>query len=109
MLSQEAVVHPVDHEIDRAFVDKLRALVARSTKAFEEFNYAQVLQETESASTIETLPLPADDPKVRRPDITIARGELGWDPTIELREGIARTIPYFRAELERHDAKARTI
>jgi len=68
-----------------------------------------ILQETGSGSTIKTLPLPADDPKVRRPDITVAREELGWDPTIELREGIGRTIPYFREELDRHDARARTI
>jgi dTDP-glucose 4,6-dehydratase len=68
-----------------------------------------VLEETASDSVIETLPLPADDPKVRRPDISIARAELGWEPAIQLREGIRRTLPYFRAELERHDAKARTI
>jgi dTDP-glucose 4,6-dehydratase len=68
-----------------------------------------VLEETASDSVIETLPLPADDPKVRRPDIAIAREELGWEPAIQLREGIRRTLPYFRAELERHDAKARTI
>ena len=34
---------------------------------------------------------------------------LGWEPKIDLREGIRRTLPYFRAELERHDAKARTM
>lgn len=68
-----------------------------------------VLEETGSASVIETLPLPEDDPKVRRPDITIARRDLGWEPAIELRDGIRRTIPYFRDELERHDARARTI
>jgi len=68
-----------------------------------------VLEETGSSSSIETLPLPADDPKVRKPDITIAREQLGWEPTIQLREGIRRTLPYFRGELDRHDAKARTI
>jgi dTDP-glucose 4,6-dehydratase len=68
-----------------------------------------VLSETGSASPIETLPLPADDPKVRKPDISIARSELGWEPKVELREGIRRTLPYFRDELERHDARARTI
>jgi dTDP-glucose 4,6-dehydratase len=68
-----------------------------------------VLEETGSGSELEALPLPADDPKVRRPDITIARDVLGWEPKIELREGIQRTLPYFREELERHDAKARTI
>jgi len=68
-----------------------------------------VLEETGSTSALEELPLPADDPKVRQPDITIAREVLAWEPKIELREGIRRTLPYFRAELDRHDAKARTI
>jgi nucleoside-diphosphate-sugar epimerase len=68
-----------------------------------------VLEETGSSSKIEELPLPADDPKVRQPDITIARSLLGWEPKVSLREGIRRTLPYFRAQLERHDARARTI
>jgi dTDP-glucose 4,6-dehydratase len=68
-----------------------------------------VLKETGSASAIETLPLPADDPKVRRPDISVARTVLGWEPQVSLREGIRRTLPYFRAQLEEHDARARTI
>ena len=68
-----------------------------------------VLEETQSESTVQTLPLPSDDPKVRRPDITAAREELGWEPVVELREGIQRTLPYFRDELKRHDARARTI
>jgi dTDP-glucose 4,6-dehydratase len=68
-----------------------------------------VLEETGSASEIVSMPLPSDDPKVRQPDITIARDLLGWEPKVQLREGIHRTMPYFRDELERHDAKARTI
>ena len=44
-------------------------------------------------------PLPTDDPKVRQPDITIARSVLGWEPKVELREGLARTIEYFRQTL----------
>ena len=68
-----------------------------------------VLEETGSDSRIETLPLPADDPKVRRPDISIARDVLAWEPTVSLREGVRRALPYFRDELERGDAKARTI
>jgi nucleoside-diphosphate-sugar epimerase len=59
-----------------------------------------VLDETGSASGIETQPLPTDDPKVRRPDISLARRVLGWEPAIDLREGLRRTIPYFRALLE---------
>jgi UDP-glucuronate decarboxylase len=40
-------------------------------------------------------PLPADDPKQRQPDISLARQELGWQPTIELEEGLKKTIAYF--------------
>ncbi len=68
-----------------------------------------VLEETGSESSIEALPLPEDDPKVRQPDITIARDLLGWEPEVDLREGIRQTLPYFRSELEKHGAKARTI
>jgi nucleoside-diphosphate-sugar epimerase len=68
-----------------------------------------VLEETGSSSPIERLPLPTDDPKVRQPDITIARELLGWEPTMDLRSGIRETLPYFRDALERNDAKARTI
>ncbi len=68
-----------------------------------------VLEETGSSSVIESLPLPEDDPKVRRPDISIAREVLGWEPAVPLREGIRQTLPYFESELERHDARARTI
>jgi UDP-glucuronate decarboxylase len=42
-------------------------------------------------------PLPVDDPLQRRPDITLARAKLGWEPKIPLREGLARTIAYFRS------------
>ena len=68
-----------------------------------------VLEETGSDSAIASLPLPPDDPKVRQPDITVARDLLGWEPQVGLREGIRRTLPYFRGELERHDARARNI
>ena len=48
VLAQSGEVHPISTELDRAFVAKLRALVARATASFDEFNYAQALQETES-------------------------------------------------------------
>ena len=66
-----------------------------------------VLRMTGSRSEIARLPLPEDDPKLRRPDITIAREVLGWEPRVELEEGLARTIPYFAALVE-HQA-ARTL
>jgi dTDP-glucose 4,6-dehydratase len=49
-----------------------------------------VLEETGSSSKIEVLPLPADDPKVRQPDITRARQILGWEPEVTLDEGLRR-------------------
>ncbi len=55
-----------------------------------------VVELTGSRSPIISHPLPADDPKVRQPDITRARAILGWEPTIQLRNGLARTIDYFR-------------
>ena len=54
-----------------------------------------VLEVTGSPSDIVFEPLPIDDPTRRCPDITLARRELGWEPTIGLREGIERTIDYF--------------
>lgn len=44
-------------------------------------------------------PLPSDDPKQRKPDITQATGKLGWEPSIDLREGLTRTIEFFRIAL----------
>ena len=55
-----------------------------------------VLEVTGSSSTIEMHPLPTDDPTQRKPDITRAREILGWEPTVQLREGVERTVEYFR-------------
>ena len=52
-----------------------------------------------SRSSIEHRPLPPDDPRQRRPDITRAKGLLGWAPTIELREGLARTMADLRLRM----------
>jgi dTDP-glucose 4,6-dehydratase len=68
-----------------------------------------VLEETGSSSELVTLPLPQDDPKVRQPDIGLARKVLGWEPEVDLREGIRRTVPYFRRLVEEEDAGARTL
>ena len=58
-----------------------------------------VIEVTGSKSTIEHRPLPQDDPKQRQPDITLAKKELGWEPTIQLREGLKKTVEYFRGVL----------
>jgi dTDP-glucose 4,6-dehydratase len=55
-----------------------------------------VVELTATSVPITYEPLPADDPKVRKPDITRARATLGWEPKINVREGLARTIEYFR-------------
>jgi dTDP-glucose 4,6-dehydratase len=68
-----------------------------------------VLEETGSDSTIEARPLPVDDPKVRQPDITVAKQVLGWEPDTDLREGLRRTVPYFRDIVEQYDARARPL
>jgi UDP-glucuronate decarboxylase len=55
-----------------------------------------VLEMTGGASELVSRPLPADDPRVRRPDIALARRLTGWEPKIPLREGLEKTIAYFR-------------
>jgi UDP-glucuronate decarboxylase len=55
-----------------------------------------VIRLTGSSSRIEFRQLPSDDPKQRRPDITLARDRLGWEPSIQLEAGLQHTIAYFR-------------
>lgn len=54
---------------------------------------------------IELRPLPVDDPRVRQPDITLARTRLGWEPRVALEEGLRRTIAYFRERREQDKAQ----
>ncbi|HED53043.1 MAG TPA: SDR family oxidoreductase, partial [Phycisphaerales bacterium] len=56
-----------------------------------------VLELTGSTGKIVHRPLPADDPKQRQPDITLAREHLGWEPKVKLREGLVKTIEWFRS------------
>jgi nucleoside-diphosphate-sugar epimerase len=58
-----------------------------------------VLEITGSDAPIEFRPLPADDPTQRRPDITRARERLGWEPVIDLREGLRRTLEWLTTVL----------
>lgn len=59
--------------------------------------FAETIRElTGAVSTIIHKPLPVDDPKQRRPDITVAKTRLGWEPKVPLREGLDSTIAYFR-------------
>ncbi|MGP3697280.1 UDP-glucuronic acid decarboxylase family protein [Rhodobacter sp. NSM] len=59
-----------------------------------------VLRQTGSASRLVHCPLPVDDPRQRRPDISKAAERLGWAPTVPLEEGIARTIRHFAGEVQ---------
>jgi UDP-glucuronate decarboxylase len=81
MASNDAIVGPVNlgnpHEIS------MRDLATR------------IIAATGSCSSIEYAPLPADDPRRRCPDIGRAREALGWQPTVALEDGLARTISYF--------------
>jgi dTDP-glucose 4,6-dehydratase len=59
--------------------------------------FAKAIQKIlKSDAPIEFKELPVDDPKVRQPDITLARKVLGWEPKVPFDEGIAHTIAYFR-------------
>ncbi len=55
-----------------------------------------VIDMTGSRSKLIQLPLPSDDPTQRKPDIALARAELGWEPSVALRDGLVKTIDYFR-------------
>ncbi|MHC4136296.1 MAG: UDP-glucuronic acid decarboxylase family protein [Planctomycetota bacterium] len=60
-----------------------------------------VLELADSSGGIRHEPLPVDDPKVRQPDITLAREKLDWEPKVGLRVGLAKTLAYFAGVLER--------
>jgi dTDP-glucose 4,6-dehydratase len=67
-----------------------------SVEEFDMLSVARlVLEVSGSKSKITFAPRPADDPSVRRPDLTVARRELGWQPATPFREGLARTIEWF--------------
>jgi nucleoside-diphosphate-sugar epimerase len=69
---------------------------------FTMLELAEIIVElTDSAGSLVHESLPSDDPKQRQPDITLAKQHLGWEPTIQLREGLEKTIPYFAEQLAR--------
>ena len=96
----------VDDEVDGIFrlynSDQTEPTNIGNPKEFTIKDLAQlILKEIGSSSVIATLPLPQDDPRVRQPDISIAGEILGWEPEVDLLEGIRRTIPFLKAQLER--------
>jgi dTDP-glucose 4,6-dehydratase len=61
-----------------------------------------IIEITGSSSEVIHEPLPVDDPTQRRPDISLARSVLGWEPRIPIREGLARTVSFFEPGVTRH-------
>jgi len=59
-----------------------------------------ILDITASPSILELRALPVDDPKVRRPDISRAKRVLGWEPVTDIRDGLSRTVEWFRTQIE---------
>jgi UDP-glucuronate decarboxylase len=68
-----------------------------------EFTILELAQQVKtlvgSGSNIVTKPLPSDDPKQRRPDISLAKSLLGWEPTVALNDGLKPTVNYFKSIL----------
>ncbi|HEY6795290.1 MAG TPA: UDP-glucuronic acid decarboxylase family protein [Kineosporiaceae bacterium] len=65
-----------------------------------------IIELTDSRSEIIFIDRPQDDPTVRRPDITLARNALGWEPKVAVRDGLLRTIDWFRTQGHRRDRDA---
>ena len=59
-----------------------------------------IIEMTNSNSKIVYKPLPGDDPVQRKPDITLAKQELDWEPKVDIREGIQKTIEYFDKKIK---------
>lgn len=56
----------------------------------------KIIELTGSKSKLVYMPLPGDDPKQRKPDITLAKEKLNWSPTVKLEDGLIKTIEYFK-------------
>jgi dTDP-glucose 4,6-dehydratase len=67
----------------------------------------KVIAVSASTSTIQYEPLPQDDPKQRRPDITKARRLLGWDPRINLESGLKLSLDYFKTAVQQTSSAPR--
>ncbi len=68
----------------------------------------EILKLAQSKSQIVYKPLPEDDPKVRRPDISRARKLLGWEPKVDRHEGLQRTMKYFHEKITSTQGQAKT-
>lgn len=62
--------------------------------------FAEIIKDiVKSNSTIQMLPATKDDPRQRKPDITVAKTQIGWSPKVPVRDGLNKAIAYFRQEL----------
>jgi dTDP-glucose 4,6-dehydratase len=98
----------VDDEVDGilklAFSDEHQPVNIGNPVEFTLLECAKaVLEVTGSSSRIAFCPLPEDDPKQRKPDITKAKKLLGWEPRVSLREGLEKSLQYFFEQVERMD------
>lgn len=59
----------------------------------------QIIELTGSKSVIQSLPLPQDDPRQRKPDISLAISVLNWEPAVKIKYGLEKTIEYFKKML----------
>ena len=66
----------------------------------------QVIEVVGSRSKLVRRPLPEDDPRQRKPDISLAKANLGWEPKIKLRQGLEKTAQFFEQELSLASATA---
>lgn len=91
-------------EIDKFFAEKNLEVPVLNAGNPGEYTIATLAKEIlrlipESKSKIEMRPLPSDDPRRRKPDITLAKELLGWEPRVPLAEGLEKTIAYFRERI----------
>lgn len=68
----------------------------------------RIIELVQSTSTVTFLPLPEDDPKVRKPVIDLARRHLQWEPVVSLRDGITESVEYFRRKVQEEQDKEKS-
>ena len=73
--------------------------IGNPAEYIREFGEA-IIKKMKTSSSLEFKPLPVDDPRIRQPDISLARDLLDWEPQVDFDTGIEKTIEYFRAFIE---------
>lgn len=93
-LCDRLIKEPFDARVDRIYNLACPASLPFYQK--DMVDTAKVLKFTDSKSRLIHCPLPSDDPTKRRPDISLAKEKLNWQPGIKLDEGLVKTIAYFK-------------